>query len=446
MRSSVDLKRRKPGGAVDADPNAPAQDVNRALGDRKYRARPGRVAYLVFAVTVLAVLGTTGLLESGRRLVIRRIRILGQSTVWTEGWTMIDPVSRQTWERAKAYYEAELPKIRESAANFSVHSYFATVAKHVNTAQVGWYEIIGFRALEMARMLEEEGKDDYKVEKDKCVMMEFFQRNNFPLPPVFKVWRNKAAAINDLENSPEDVLSGNKEFPVFLKSCHLTQGSSKGTIPVKSMEDMRHRWAFFKRWINLKWKYRSDDWERPWAKDMNKLTDQLTPGLLVQGPFSMPKGPGLNFMELKVEVLYGRAYLAVANEPYKGTILTRDGVIEAYPTLRSQITNAAVLNPEITRWVQDEGHLPKVWAMAERAAKIIAVDEVRIDIFIRRGDPDGLAINENSLSSGMGYRMHFAFLARVWAKGHLEKWYKTFDNQIPVYQQTESTVPNFTKK
>lgn len=68
-------------------------------------------------------------------------------------------------------------------------------------------------------------------------------------------------------------------------------------------------------------------------------------------------------------------------------------MIEAYPTLRSQITNAAVINPEITRslrvaalrydddflldrWVQEEGHLPKVWAMAERSAKIIGVDEV----------------------------------------------------------------------
>eukprot|EP00466_Bigelowiella_natans_P001776 jgi/Bigna1/89799/estExt_fgenesh1_pg.C_550137 len=164
-------------------------------------------------------------------------------------------------------------------------------------------------------------------------------------------------------------------------------------------------------------------------------------------------GPGTQFMELKacgrlpigggrVEVLYGRAYLAVANEPYKGTILTRDGNIEVYPSIRRQITNAAILNPDETKWVQEEGHLPKVWSLAERAAKIMGVDEVRIDIFIRRGDPSGLAINENSLSSGMGYRMHFSFLAQVWAEGHLKQWYSVYDNKIPVYAQTKDDSPN----
>jgi len=261
------------------------------------------------------------------------------------------------------------------------------------------------------------------------------------MPKVFKVWRDKAKAIEELKNGAERILGGSR-FPVFLKSCHLTQGSSKGTIPVKSLAYLRDSWASIERWISYKWQYRSDDWERPWAADMNKLTDVLPPGLLVQGPFDIPDGPGTQFMELKVEVLYGRAYLAVANEPYKGTILTRDGNIEVYPSLRRQITNAAVLNPEETKWVQEEGHLPKVWSLAERAAKIMGVDEVRIDIFIRRGDPSGLAINENSLSSGMGYRMHFSFLAQIWAEGHLKQWYSVYDNNIPVYAQTKDDSPN----
>eukprot|EP00472_Partenskyella_glossopodia_P004299 CAMPEP_0197539244 /NCGR_PEP_ID=MMETSP1318-20131121/62114_1 /TAXON_ID=552666 /ORGANISM="Partenskyella glossopodia, Strain RCC365" /LENGTH=273 /DNA_ID=CAMNT_0043097909 /DNA_START=396 /DNA_END=1214 /DNA_ORIENTATION=- len=273
----------------------------------------------------------------------------------------------------------------------------------------------------MARKLEEDGRDDFKVEKDKCVMMDFFKKNQFPMPQVLKVWKVKEIAKRDIRDDAQSLL-GSTDFPVFLKCCHLTQGSSKSTIPLKSLDYVQKQWPYLSRWIDTKWKYRSDDWERPWAADMNKLTDSLIPGLLIQGPFHIPKGPGLQFMELKVEVLFGRAYLAVANEPYKGTILTRDGVIETYPGIVSQITNSATFNPPETSWVTDEGHLEHVWALAERAAKIMAVDEVRIDIFIRRGDPHGLAINENSLSSGMGYRMHFAFLAKIWASGHVNKW------------------------
>lgn len=395
---------------------------------------------MCMAMTLFMVcLWAGGSLEGTRRFVIRRIRIIGQSSVWTEGWTLIDSGSLDTWKRAEAYYKAQKPLIRESARNHSVHAYFASVGKHVKSENIGWYEMIGFRAKEMARMLEQEGRDDFRLEKDKCTMMDFFQRNNFPMPSVIKVWKVRENFKSELEQ-PETLLA-NAKFPVFLKCCHLTQGSSKSTIPLKSVEYVKQNWTWLKRWIDSKWKYVADDWERPWAKDGNKLTDTLKPGFLLQQPFPIPNGSGMQFMELKVEVIFGRAYLAVANEPYKGTMVLRDNTVEAFPTLWAQTTNSAIVNPEITKWVQDEGHLPKVWALAEKAAKIMAVDEVRIDIFIRRGDPDGLMINENSLSSGMGYRMHFNFMAKLWAEGHLHNWYKTYDNNVPVYMQTERDIP-----
>mmetsp|Transcript_34013 Transcript_34013/g.66227 ORF Transcript_34013/g.66227 Transcript_34013/m.66227 type:complete len:470 (-) Transcript_34013:141-1550(-) len=430
--------------SLETSPKAPkSNNSSNTINSFRCPYRIRKRGFLLFTVlTVIAILSMGGVLEKARRFVIRRIRILGQSSVWIEGWTVVSPGSHKTWLRAKNYYEQQLPLIRAAAQNYTVHSYFAEVGDHVTTPDVGWYEIIGFRAKTMARALEEDGRNDFRVEKDKCSMLEFFQNNQFPMPPVLKVWRNKGQAKYELEKHNEHLL-GSSKFPVFLKCCHLTQGSSKSTIPLPSIDYVNKQWPYLNRWIDTKWAYRSDDWERPWAADMNKLTDSLVPGVLIQAPFEIPKGAGLQFMELKVEVLYGRAYLAVANEPYKGTIVTRDGVIETYPSLKRQITNDAVLNPEETKWVQEEGHLPKVWALAERAAKIMAVDEVRIDIFIRRGDPVGLAINENSLSSGMGYRMHFNFMSKVWAQGHLERWYKTYSSEIPVYMHTEVDSPNF---
>jgi hypothetical protein len=73
----------------------------------------------------------------------------------------------------------------------------------------------------------------------------------------------------------------------------------------------------------------------------------------------------------------------------------------------------------------------------------MSIDYIRIDIFIRKGDPDGLVLNEDSLSSGIGhYYHHYLFLPKLWAEPHVKQVYKTFDNGIPVYKQTKETSPN----
>mmetsp|Transcript_18463 Transcript_18463/g.29392 ORF Transcript_18463/g.29392 Transcript_18463/m.29392 type:complete len:89 (-) Transcript_18463:156-422(-) len=77
----------------------------------------------------------------------------------------------------------------------------------------------------------------------------------------------------------------------------------------------------------------------------------------------------------------------------------------------------------------------------------MGIDQVRIDIFITKGDPDAIAINENSISSGMGYRSHFEFMPKIWAQGHVEKWFKKYEGpgkDLPVYQLSypDKTCPN----
>ena len=51
-------------------------------------------------------------------------------------------------------------------------------------------------------------------------------------------------------------------------------------------------------------------------------------------------------------------------------------------------------------WVRKEGHMACVWRLAERVARLAAIDQMRVDIFVAKGHPDACVVNENSLSSG----------------------------------------------
>ena len=70
------------------------------------------------------------------------------------------------------------------------------------------------------------------------------------------------------------------------------------------------------------------------------------------------------------------------------------------------------------RWIVQEGHLPYVWTLAETAAAAMGADQIRIDIFVRRGDPSAVAVNEISLHSGAPMHFHAEFAAKLWAEFH----------------------------
>lgn len=101
-------------------------------------------------------------------------------------------------------------------------------------------------------------------------------------------------------------------------------------------------------------------------------------------------------------MIWGRAYFAQLD----GCILFfRDGVIEDYSWFWGffKIPDS---NNDGLRWIQDDGYMDCVWALAEGAARRTATDNVRIDIFLQRGNPNGCKVNENSLSSGLLYWGH----------------------------------------
>merc|ERR1719502_2265297 len=297
----------------------------------------------------------------------------------------------------------------------------------------------------MAKSLEEEGRDDFRVEKDRCAMTAFFARNNLPMCGVLGTW-------NDVDSFKEAVNSGavaalaegqptGEQWPMFIKACHLTQSSSSGTMFLKSKADAEEKAASgaLDEWIDAKWAYRADDFDRPWRREGNMITDSLTPRFLVQAPFVQPKATNafeakgryaVGLLEMRVEVLWGRAYLAILDG---NAVFTRDGHIEHYTKpwgfLKMPASQEDV-HPKLKR-LRDTGYLDCAWSLAERAARATAIDAVRIDIFLKQGEPDGCTLNENSLSSGTPYWGHEEFLATTWAAPHRSKVYQLLDTEKP---------------
>jgi hypothetical protein len=80
-----------------------------------------------------------------------------------------------------------------------------------------------------------------------------------------------------------------------------------------------------------------------------------------------------------------------------------------------------------------EGHHLRCIELAEKFARIAAIDEIRVDVFIKKGNAMAAMVNEDSISSGGQYRSHFSHMAEVWAMGHREKLYQIKDTDVPAY-------------
>lgn len=94
-------------------------------------------------------------------------------------------------------------------------------------------------------------------------------------------------------------------------------------------------------------------------------------------------------------------------------------------------------------WIVAEKHLDCAWPLAEKAAKIACIDEMRVDIFISKGKPTECVINENSLSSGIPYGPLWGSMAKLWAEPHLTGDYQAFVlDHKRVYEHTIDDVPN----
>ena len=342
---------------------------------------------------------------------------------------------------AREYYESQKPLFAAAAAKFKLHRYFTSIEVRENCAKpqsCEWLDMIHQRIKAFAKSLKEESRDDYRLEKDRCTMYDFFSNNDFPVASILGVWRNRDEFIARMEAG--DMAELAEDWPVFLKACHLTQSSSRGTFNVASKDRMTTSAQRITEWVNEKWAFRANDFERPWVNEGNMLTDALQPGILVQAPFKPKAGKlrthgrfAVGLLEFRVEVIWGRAYQAMLDG---NIVFFRDKSVEwygpPYGFLNIPIREGN-LHPKI-QWIVDKGYLNCIWDLSERAGKAAAVDYMRVDIFASIGDPAGCTINENSLSSGLMYWKHDNYLAATWAGPHLSGKYQVLETNKSVYE------------
>jgi len=391
------------------------------------------ISCIAYMMTKLVVAGTgghgetTAVADDIKTLLPLHFKGLQRTMAFTGGF--------YTNSHATEYFESQKPFFKASAAKLKLHRYFTTLQL---PNEITWNNMIHERIKAFAKLLQEEGRDDYKVEKDRCAMYNFFSKNNLPICKVLGQWQSQDKIIDALQSGEVKQLAGG-DFPIFLKACHLTQSSSRGTYIISSEEklDEKVKDKTLESWINQKWNFRANDFERVWVNEGNMLTNAVKPAILVQGPFKQPGHDwdvhgrfAVGLLEFRIEVLWGRAYFALLD----GCILFfRDGVVEDYSTALGFLKIPVFDTPKL-KWITDGGYMDCIWDLAERTARATATESVRLDIFLKRGDPKGCTINENSLSSGMLYWGHESYIAQTWASGHISKGYQKLETDKPVYE------------
>eukprot|EP00040_Diaphanoeca_grandis_P004935 m.30665 g.30665 ORF g.30665 m.30665 type:complete len:485 (-) comp16326_c0_seq1:61-1515(-) len=415
-------------------------------GDNKKQLLLCAVATFIFFI----FMGTLMSFQEPRHFVIRQFRVLGQSsTLRKASFYLGGAKAEKSYILAKNYYETQKPLIEKSMMELKFHWYWSALSMQVSTIDLTWYDLIGKRMAMMAKLLKEDSRDDFKVEKDKCEMYRFFGRNNLPVVPVLGFWNSSESLLKEMHSGK--AFDNVKSWPIWVKACHLTQGSSHGIRMLKSREYIEENWEELETWIAEKWVYRADDWERPWREDGNLITSTLTPGWMLQASAELTYNPETKekqIVELKTEVLWGRPYLAISPDipGYPGALFTRSGNEGSMMVFDGTMAQSFMAGEELPKkswwnWIIDEKHLDCVWPLAERAALLMTIDCVRIDIFITKGKPTECVINEDSISSGMAYGPHFEFLTYLWAGPHVNGGFKVFNSTLPVYMQTAQTIP-----
>lgn len=78
-----------------------------------------------------------------------------------------------------------------------------------------------------------------------------------------------------------------------------------------------------------------------------------------------------------------------------------------------------------------------VFELAEIVARKIGIEQIRVDVFIRPTDPQRPVVNEISLASGVLYRFHSRYMARIWIDGHIKR------GKTPAKVYSKTSTPAF---
>jgi len=322
--------------------------------------------------------------------------------------------------RAEDYYRSQKP-IYNNSTDFELRRSWAQIGFPRTDAT--WEELISFRVQRMAEFLEKDDIRDFLIEKDKCFMYNFFKSQGIPFVPIYGIFSNRKAAASSVQSILKSVGEGENSM-IFIKACHLTQGSDNGTLRVQgSTVSSKEGLEDISKWITTKFdQIPTDNW-RPWSPDMNKLLSTVRPGVMIQesfvGPFGDFFGGYPKPVEAKVEVIWGKAYLSFLHD-YK-VFTFRDGTTERYrEDLNGNVLHNSEPDTQLS-WLYQKDYMTPVYKLAELVAKKIGIDQIRVDIFITPGSPDRPVVNEISLASGVLYRFHGPRMARLWIDGHIAR-------------------------
>ena len=396
---------------------------------------------------------------------------------------------RRTAELARAYYNSQLAKVLQSARRHRVHPYFLGWQPHnlsrgyrdrhsrasqrrpaaqaigrpsqhaaIEGGPADRRELVRARLAHWGVVQRTRFQDDHRIEKSKCDMLHFFEINRLPRPRVlgqFSTAPDASRSLLALGARSDASLFNAASWPIFVKACHITQGEMRSVRKINSAAELHATTHALACWLRAVYAMRADDRGRPWTRESNELTDTVAPGFVVQASTTAWRSPGgavadswagtparnSTVLEVKVEVFYGRAYLAVENSFKKIFIRddpqltvaagnrTTDGSSSESPprpyclyTDRAGDGNEGVLSEDWYAggglWAQTEQSLSCAWSLAERTARAMGADIVRIDIFLL---PSGSSceLNEVSLSSAMAYAAHEEYMARLWTDPEL---------------------------
>lgn len=351
-------------------------------------------------------------------------------------------LGEEMFSTSQFYYRQQRPLVEAAAREFHMH-WYCTQTQGIDSLDLGATHLTTLRMQAFAEMLRKHGRDDFRLEKDKRAMNDFFLQNHLPVSPMVGRWEDNGTLVGDLRSGK--VLDSVGHWPVFLKVVHM-HGDAAGTLgSTRSVtrKDLTEGLDDVVQWVNGNWVTKSDDMAKPWGEAGNEITRVVPPGYLIQEPAFA----GDSF-ETRVWVVFGRAFIG----SIPGCVVMRgetptDAKVTAGMGLGSLlwahefgIGNQACRD----RWVMTENHYACAWPLAERVARLMMLDMVRVDIFLGRGRPMDCKVNEISLSSG--YPL-FAFsrpLGALWAEGLMDGWPSIYGDadSPPIYTMREEDIPN----
>jgi len=381
------------------------------------------------AVAINKVLHVPGMIRRGANwfgqshTFLALLRVLGGSK------------SQDSWNRAQEYYDSQRDAVLQRAINWELHKSLEPMENEVYD-DITFYDIIAVRANVFYANLKEHGWMDFAIEKNKCQMYRFIKNNGFPHCSILKEWDDLTKFANEAELVMQDERC--EKYSCFAKMCHITMGHLNSAVRIKKEKTFQD----YVQWASHLWNKRPIDWDRTWGPTFDKLTDMLKPGVMIQEGYSGGRKGGKDSpIELKVEVVWGHAYLAFVTmgiHDCGNPIILRNGDVIEY-----QMKNFFIAEPEKCHRanVVDKGFMDVVWHLAEAFAAATAFDSIRVDIFVpESGDPRNAVVNEISLSSGAGYAWHWNFFTKLWVEGYKARRLLRESGKTPPVSRFDVTI------